>query len=188
MGARCDAEILPDERAQRGHRTAEFTAEHGLQLVRLFVGCLAIDDGAQPPIAVRHDLGCVGYDHHREPAHIGAVDVAIGYVEYERHSAAVVVGAVRQIEVARAKEFAGACFDVCSPQYPRHGGIVRLYRFPRSDSHKREPPPLKTTGDGPTAGATGAGSSSTWPVRRCSIRTKIYVRGDKIRRMRGLLS
>ena len=41
-----------DEWSQRGHRPAEFAAEHGSQLLGLFLGGLGVDDGAQPPVAL----------------------------------------------------------------------------------------------------------------------------------------
>jgi hypothetical protein len=129
-----DSEVLPDERAQRGHRAAEFTAEHSLQFLGLFVGGLGVDDGAQPPVTVGHYLGCVGDDHYRKAAHICPLDIAVGDVEDHRRAAAVVVGAVGKIEIARTKEVARTGFDVRPPKFPRHSGIVRRSPFQGADS------------------------------------------------------
>src|SRR5262249_38361166 len=63
-----------------------------------------------------------------EPAHVGAVDVAVGDLEDERHAAVVVIGAVGQIEIARTEEVARTRFDVRPPEFPRHSGIVRRDR------------------------------------------------------------
>ena len=73
------------------------------------------------------------------PLDVGALDVAVGDVEDERRAAAVVVGAVGQIEIARTKEVARTGFDVRPPKFPRHSRIVRRTQATGGFCAKRSP-------------------------------------------------
>ena len=86
------AEVLADQRAQRLHRAAE----HAAELLRLLVGGVRVDEDAQPPVAIAHDLRGVGHGRDGQAAHVRALDVTVGDVEDQRDPAAVVVGAERQ--------------------------------------------------------------------------------------------
>ena len=76
-----DAEHLADERDEARHRAAELAAEHRRQLVHLLVVRALVDEHAEPPVALGHDLGRVGDRGDLEAADVGSLDVALADVE-----------------------------------------------------------------------------------------------------------
>src|SRR5258708_7922189 len=81
--------------------------------------------------------GLAGFDTERHHVlDVGSFNITVGDVEDERRSAAVVVGAVRKVEVARTEEVARTGLDVRPTEFPRHGRILRRLRSRWSDSHK----------------------------------------------------
>src|SRR5688500_7457456 len=119
-----DADDLPHEWGERGHRAAELPTEDLDQLVELLVRRLVVDEHAEPPVAVGHDLRGVDDRDHPATPDVGAVDLALTDVEGERRPAVVVGGAVVEREVARAHQLARARLGVAALEVPCHG------RFP----------------------------------------------------------
>src|ERR671918_1032162 len=108
------AEHLPDERDDRLHRAALLPAQDCRQLLHLLIGCALVDEHAEAPVALGHDLRRVGDRRHLEPAHVRPLDLAVRNVEDECDAAVVVCCAVVEGHVARAHELAGARLDVAS--------------------------------------------------------------------------
>src|SRR5919106_1790262 len=58
-GRPLDAEHLADEGLGRLHRAALLPAEDGAELLHLLVGGTFVDEHAEAPVALGHDLGAV---------------------------------------------------------------------------------------------------------------------------------
>src|SRR5262249_5725815 len=84
------AEHLADERSQGAHGAAELSTEHEDELVELRFARLVVDEDADAPIALRHDLRRVRDNRNLAAADVRAVDVACSDVEDQRHPAVVV--------------------------------------------------------------------------------------------------
>ena len=96
---------------------------------------LSVDEQADAPVALRHDLRRVGDKRDNKPADVGSLHVARGDVEDERDAAPVVIGAVREGEVARAEKLARArlevgplTFGVLPLGRGQHGGNAPILR------------------------------------------------------------
>src|SRR3954452_13411138 len=115
-----DAEHLSDQGSQRTQRSAELPAEHLHELVELLVARLLVDEDAEPPIPLGHDLRRVGDRRDLQSGDVAALDVAFADVEHQRHPTEVVRGTVVHRQVARAHQLARAGLDVASLQVPSH--------------------------------------------------------------------
>src|SRR5207248_4104407 len=61
-----DAQVLADEGPERLHRPAELPAEDRAELFSLLVGSRVVDEDAEPPVAVGHQLRSVDDRRKRE--------------------------------------------------------------------------------------------------------------------------
>src|SRR3989440_2589486 len=93
-GSSLDPEHLAHERGEPRHRATQLAAEDLDQLVELFVGRSLIDEHAEPPVPLGHDLRCVCNGGNLETADVGALDLSLTDVEDESHATEVVGGAV----------------------------------------------------------------------------------------------
>src|SRR3954452_5079296 len=118
-----DPEDLAHERRQRAHRSAELSAEDLGKLVELVVRRLVVDEHAEAPVALSHDLRGVRDHRNGAPADVGALDVAVTDTEDQRHPAEVVGRTVVERQVARTHQLARTRLDVASGQVPGHGGL-----------------------------------------------------------------
>jgi hypothetical protein len=84
-----ESQVLPDQRSQRLHRTAERSREDGAELLCLLVRRLVVDHDAEAPIPLAHHLRRIADRRDRQPTHVGAVDVAPLHVEDEHDLAAI---------------------------------------------------------------------------------------------------
>src|SRR5215207_2467657 len=90
------AQALRHERTERRHRPAELTTEDPAELVHLVVRRGGVDEHAEAPVPLAHDLRRVGDRGDLEAADVRALYLPLSDVEHERHTATVVVGAERQ--------------------------------------------------------------------------------------------
>src|SRR5262245_27920006 len=118
-----DTENLADQRRQPCHRPAQLAAVHGGELLRLLVGGPVVDEDADAPVALGHDLGRVGDEGELAAADIRSVDVTVADVEDEHDAAVVVRRSVVEREVARAHELARARLEVAAFQAPGHADL-----------------------------------------------------------------
>src|SRR6476661_5386747 len=93
-GSTLNTEHLAHERGQLRHRAAQLAAEDLDQLVQLIVGRSLIDEHAEPPVPLGHDLRRVSDGSNLETTDVGALDLSLADVEDERHATEVVGGAV----------------------------------------------------------------------------------------------
>src|SRR5262245_20544761 len=115
-----DPEHLAHQGSKSAHRPAELPAEDLHELVELLVGGVAVDEDAEPPVPVRHDLRGVRDQRHLQTADVGALNLTLTDVEDEGHATEVVGRTVIEGQVARAHQLAGARLDVTSRQVPSH--------------------------------------------------------------------
>src|SRR5918994_6112117 len=66
-----DSQVLADERPERFHRAAELSAEDAEELLCLLLGRTLVDEDAEPPVSVGHDLWAVHDRSNGEPADVG---------------------------------------------------------------------------------------------------------------------
>ena len=90
------------------------------QLLHLLVGRVLVDEHAETPVALRHDLGGVRDHGDLTPADVCSLDLTLGDVEDESGAAVVVRRTVVEREVARAHELAGARLEVGPLEIPGH--------------------------------------------------------------------
>ena len=97
-----DTQDLPDHGSEAGHGASELAAEDGCELVRLLVRGPFVDEHAEAPVALGHDLGGIRDRGELQAADIRAVDLPCANVEDECDATEVVRRAVVEREVARA--------------------------------------------------------------------------------------
>jgi hypothetical protein len=123
MGAFSTPSISPISGARR-HRAAELAAEDSGHLLHLLVRRGLVDEHAEPPVALGHDLGRVGDHGELDAADIGAFHLAFLDVEDESHPAVVVGRAVVERHVAGAHQLAGAGLEIAPLDAPRHANLL----------------------------------------------------------------
>jgi len=151
-----DAEHLSDERRQGSHRASQLAAEDGRELLHLLVRGAFVDEHAETPVPLGHDLGGVCDHGERTSVHLRPLDLALADVEDQRHAAVVVRRPVVEREVARAHELAGARFEVGPLDAPRHA-VPPCAEWRKDDSWRREhvcQPPAPLSVPPPPVGST----------------------------------
>src|SRR4051794_6646305 len=91
-----DAEDLTHKGSESAHRSTQLPAEHLDQLVELLVAGLVVDVRADPPVSLRHHLGCVRNQDHLAARDVSAFDLTSLDVEDQSDPAEVVGGSVVQ--------------------------------------------------------------------------------------------
>ena len=81
---------------------------------------MIIDEHAESPIALGHDLRRIGDRRDLEATDVRALHLTLGDVEDESDPAAVVRGTVCERRIARAEELARAGLEIGSLQVPGH--------------------------------------------------------------------
>ena len=150
IGARSTPSISPMSGAKPCHRAALLPAEDGRELLHLLVCRALVDEHAETPVALGHDLRRVRDRGDLETAHVRALDLALADVEDERDATVVVRRAVVEREVARAHEIAGTRLHVAALEIPGHTDLLH--------------PPTGRRDCLPTTGACQPGGVS---VREC---------------------
>src|SRR3954451_7783981 len=130
-----DAHKLPHERRQPLHRSTQLAAEDLDELVRLLVGRLIVDEDAEPPVSVGHDLRRICDGDDLAARDVGTFDLALADLERERDAAVVVRGAVVEGRIAGTDQIAGARLDIAPLQAPGHSPPPRI-ETGRSDSRR----------------------------------------------------
>src|SRR3954469_2435675 len=125
-GDSLDAEHFADQRCEPGHRAAELSREHLHELVGLLVRRALVDEEAELPVPVGHDLRSVGDGCDLQATDVRAFHLTVFDVEDERDAAVVIRRAVVESRVARTDQIAGTRFDVASFQTPSHAGLLRV--------------------------------------------------------------
>jgi len=70
-GRALEAQVLAHQRPERLHGTAEGPGENATELGRLVVGGRRVDEDAEPPVALAHDLGGVHDGGDRQATDVG---------------------------------------------------------------------------------------------------------------------
>ena len=79
-----------------------------------------VDEHAETPVPLRHDLRRVGDQRHGQTTDVCPVDLTLADVEHQRHATEVVGGAMVEGQVARTHQLAGTRLDVAALEVPRH--------------------------------------------------------------------
>src|SRR3954452_4763142 len=119
-----DADDLADHRRRRLHRTALLAFEDGGELLHLIVIRALVDEQAETPVALGHELGGIGDRGDAQAGDVRALDLALLDVEDERDAAVVIGRTVVHRHVARAHEVARARLKVAPPHAPGHSGLL----------------------------------------------------------------
>src|SRR3954468_16535544 len=119
-----NTEHLADKRSQPCHRSSLLSAEDRRELLRLLVRGVLVDEHAELPVSLGHDLRRVRDRGDFETAHVRALDLALADVEDEGHAAVVVCRPVVERKIARAHEIAGARLDVAALETPGHEDLL----------------------------------------------------------------
>lgn len=115
-----DAQHLSHQRSERCHRPAELSTEHLSKLLSLLIRRAIVDEHAETPVPLRHDLRRVGDQRHGPFPDVRPIDLTLADVEHERHATEVIGGAMVQGQVARTHQLAGTRLDVAALEVPRH--------------------------------------------------------------------
>ena len=98
IGARSTPSTSPTSGASACHRAAHLPAEDRAELLHLLVGRVLVDEHAETPVALGHDLRRVRDHGDLAPADVRALDLALADVEDESDAAVVVRRAVVERE------------------------------------------------------------------------------------------
>src|SRR5262249_61076352 len=103
-----------------GHRPSELSTEPSRQLVRLLVGRASVDEHADAPVPLGHDLRRIRDGGDRETVDIRPLYLPFANVENEGDATEVICRAMVERKVARAHQLTRARLDVASLQFPGH--------------------------------------------------------------------
>ena len=120
IGARSMPSISPTSGASAAIGPPSCPPKHLAELLGLLVRRAIVDEHAETPVPLRHDLRRVGDQRHRQPSDVRPVDLTLADVEHQRHATEVVGGAMVQGQVARTHQLAGTRLDIAALEVPRH--------------------------------------------------------------------
>ena len=121
-----DTEHLADERSEACHRASELAAEDGRELLGLLVRGFVVDEHAELPVAVGHDLrACPTIAATLRPLTSVPSISPSRMLKTSVDPAVVVRRAMVEREVARAHQLARAGLDVAALQAPGHRVSLR---------------------------------------------------------------
>ena len=120
-----DAEHLAHERGQGTHRTSELPGEDLYEFVGLLVRRAFIDEDAELPVPLGHDLRRLRDRGDLETADVRTLDLAVADVEDESDATVVVGRAVVERRVAGADQVARAGLHIAAFEVPGHEVLLR---------------------------------------------------------------